>query len=199
MDSIDLREVKVAKVVLTKQDKLLSSPVVPRISLLLVLNLVLKALDSIRDHLDSLTNKETLVPLDNKDSLAVLRQVVVALNLKVVILVTNTTILRPVSRPQVLLVSTVHNSTKLLSQDLKDLSIGLLVLELLNLQTLLRDLVLRPLIDLNQVYRDHLDPLSDLRGQIRDLSLLLVPPREISAPPVPLRDRSELLVLLKDH
>lgn len=180
--------------VLTK-DKLLSNPEVPLISLLPALNLVLKALDLIRDLLDSLTNKEILAPLDNKVSLAVLRQVVAAPNLRVVILVTNIANLRPVSRPQALLVSTAHNSTKLLSQDLK----GLLVLDLLDHRAQLRDLVLKLLIGLNQVRKVHLDPLSDLRGQIRDLSVLLVPAREILVPLFPLRDHLELPVLLKDH
>lgn len=178
VDSIDLKAVRAVKAVLIK-DKLLSSLVVPLVSLLLALNLVLKDLDSIRDLPDSSTNKEILPRLDNKDSLVVLKQVVVAPNLRVVILVTNIIVLRPLSRPKALVVSIAHNLTKLLSLDLRDLSTDLLVLDLLHLQTLHRDLVLRPQIDLNQAHRDRLDLLSDLLDPTKDFSVLLVPAREM--------------------
>lgn len=178
MDSIDLRAVRVALVVLIK-DKLLSSPVVLVAPLLPALNLVYKAPDSIRDHLDSLINKEIFPHLDNKVSLIVLKQVVVAPNPRVVIPVTNITVLRLVSRPKALLVNTAHNLTKLLNLDLKDLSTHLLILDLLHLQPLLRDLVLKPLIGLSQVHRDHLDLLLGLLGLTRDFSALLAPAREM--------------------
>lgn len=120
------------------------------------------------------------------------------LNLRVVILVINTTTLRPISGLMAPLISTAHSSTKLLSLDLRDLSISL-VLGLLDLLALLRDLVLTLLISLNQVHRDRLDPLLDPPGPIREPSALLAPIREILAPLVPLRDPPELPVLVKDH
>lgn len=178
VDSIDLRAVRVALAVPIK-DKLLSSPVVLAVPLLLALNLVHKALDSIRDHLDSLINKETSPRLDNKVSLVVLKQVVVAPNPRLAILVTNITVLRPVSRPKALLVNTARNLTKLLSLDLRDLSTHLLVLDLLRLQPLLRELVHKPLIGLSKAHRDHLDLLLGLLGLTRDFPALLAPAREI--------------------